>query len=308
MEQLLQNLRQFKTKEIKEMDKVNTSNIVIYSEGELELNVSVTGDTIWLTQKQLSELFEVTKQNISLHINRIFQEEELNKKSTVKFFLTVQKEGNRTVERNLEHYNLDVIISVGYRVNSIKATKFRQWATSVLKSYITDGYVINSDKITNERFVSLENEVGMLKSQMGEIKTLLKDDTIKPKQGIFYDGQIYDAYAFVNDLLKSAKTEVVLIDNYIDDTVFTLFSKYTHLKIKIYTQTITKQLALDYQKYQAQYQNIELLEFKNAHDRFMIIDEKEIYHIGASLKDLGKKWFAFSKFEMGALEILGRLK
>ena len=308
MEQLLQNLRQFKTKEIKEMDKVNTSNIVIYSEGELELNVSVTGDTIWLTQKQLSELFEVTKQNISLHINRIFQEEELNKKSTVKFFLTVQKEGNRTVERNLEHYNLDVIISVGYRVNSIKATKFRQWATSVLKSYITDGYVINSDKITNERFVSLENEVGMLKSQMGEIKTLLKDDTIKPKQGIFYDGQIYDAYAFVNDLLKSAKTEVVLIDNYIDDTVFTLFSKYTHLKIKIYTQTITKQLALDYQKYQAQYQNIELLEFKNAHDRFMIIDEKEMYHIGASLKDLGKKWFAFSKFEMGALEILGRLK
>ena len=308
MEQLLQNLRQFKTKEIKEMDKVNTSNIVIYSEGELELNVSVTGDTIWLTQKQLSELFEVTKQNISLHINRIFQEEELNKKSTVKFFLTVQKEGNRTVERNLEHYNLDVIISVGYRVNSIIATKFRQWATSVLKSYITDGYVINSDKITNERFVSLENEVGMLKSQMGEIKTLLKDDTIKPKQGIFYDGQIYDAYAFVNDLLKSAKTEVVLIDNYIDDTVFTLFSKYTHLKIKIYTQTITKQLALDYQKYQAQYQNIELLEFKNAHDRFMIIDEKEMYHIGASLKDLGKKWFAFSKFEMGALEILGRLK
>ncbi|MDO8261529.1 MAG: DNA-binding protein, partial [Candidatus Magasanikbacteria bacterium] len=188
------------------------------------------------------------------------------------------------------------------------ATKFRQWATSVLKNYITDGYVINSEKITNERFVSLENEVSVLKSQMGEMKALIKDDSIKPSKGIFFDGQTYDAYVFVNDLLKSAKSEVVLIDNYIDDTVFTLFSKYTNLKIKIYTQTISKQLRLDYQKYCSQYQNIELREFKNAHDRFLIIDQKEMYHIGASLKDLGKKWFAFSKFEMEALEILGRLK
>ena len=107
--------------------------MVIYNDGELELNISVDGDTIWLTQKQIAELFEVTKQNISLHINRIFTEEELSKNATVKFFLTVQKEGNRTVERNLEHYNLDMIISVGYRVNSKKATTFRQWATSVLK-------------------------------------------------------------------------------------------------------------------------------------------------------------------------------
>lgn len=290
------------------MDKFNSSNIVIYSEGELELNVSVTEDTLWLTQKQIGELFEVTKQNISLHINRILKEKELDENSTVKFFLTVQKEGNRTVERNLEHYNLDMIISIGYRVNSITATKFRQWATSVLKNYIQNGYAINGDKITNERFVSLENEVARLKSQMGEFKALIKDDTIKTKEGIFFDGQIYDAYAFVNDLLKGAKNEVVLIDNYIDDTVFTLFSKYPNLKIKIYTQTISKQLSLDYQKYQAQYQNIELLEFKNAHDRFIILDGLEMYHIGASLKDLGKKWFAFSKFEMGTLEILGRLK
>lgn len=278
------------------MDKFNSSNIVIYSEGELELNVSVTEDTLWLTQKQIGELFEVTKQNISLHINRILKEKELDENSTVKFFLTVQKEGNRTVERNLEHYNLDMIISIGYRVNSITATKFRQWATSVLKNYIQNGYAINGDKITNERFVSLENEVARLKSQMGEFKALIKDDTIKTKEGIFFDGQIYDAYAFVNDLLKGAKNEVVLIDNYIDDTVFTLFSKYPNLKIRIYTQTISKQLSLDYQKYQAQYQNIELLEFKNAHDRFIILDGLEMYHIGASLKDLGKKWFAFSKF------------
>ena len=130
----------------------------------------------------------------------------------------------------------------------------------------------------------------------------------KPSEGIFYDGQIYDAYAFINDLLKSAKTEVLLIDNYIDDTVFTLFSKYQNLQIKIYTQNISKQLNLDFQKYSSQYKNIELTEFKKAHDRFLIIDKKEIYHIGASLKDLGKKWFAFSKFEMEALEVLERLK
>ena len=290
------------------MDKSNNKDMVIYSDGELELNVSVKNETIWLTQKQISELFGVTKQNISLHVNRIFKDEELDKDSTVKFSLIVQKEGNRDVERSLEHYNLDMIISIGYRVNSVTATKFRQWATKVLKSYISNGYAINSEKITNERFISLESEVSVLKSQMQEMKTLLKDDTIKPNKGIFYDGQIYDAYAFINDLLKSAKSEVILTDNYIDDTVFTLFSKYLHVKIKIYTQTISKQLNLDYQKYKAQYQNIELHEFKKAHDRFLIIDATEIYHIGASLKDLGKKWFAFSKFEVEALEILERLK
>ena len=145
-------------------------------------------------------------------------------------------------------------------------------------------------------------------TKIEQVLNALEDKNKKPSEGKFYDGQIYDAYVFVNDLLKSAKSEVVLIDNYIDATVFTLFSKYPNLKIKIYTQTISKQLNLDFQKYKAQYKNIELVEFKKAHDRFLILDSKEIYHIGASFKDLGKKWFAFSKFEMGALEILGRLK
>ncbi|MDX9757320.1 MAG: RhuM family protein, partial [Sulfurimonas sp.] len=236
------------------------------------------------------------------HINNIFKDNEVDEKSNM------QKMHIANSDKPVSFYSLDIVLAVGYRTNSSKAIRFRQWATSVLKSYITNGYAINSEKITNERFVSLENEVFVLKSQMGEMKALIKNDSIKPNKGIFFDGQTYDAYAFVNDLLKSAKSEVVLIDNYIDDTVFTLFSKYTNLKIKIYTQNISKQLRLDYQKYSSQYQNIELREFKNAHDRFLIIDQKEIYHIGASLKDLGKKWFAFSKFEMEALEILGRLK
>ncbi len=290
------------------MDKLNKSDMVIYNDGELELNVSVTGDTLWLTQKQLGELFNVESHNITYHIQNIYKQKELEKNPTTQKIRVVQKEGKREVERDVDHYNLDMIISIGYRVNSITATKFRQWATSVLKSYINDGYVINSEKITNQRFKELENDVVLLKSKVENISNSLENNSLKPSKGIFFDGQTCDAYNFINDLFRSAKSEVVLIDNYIDDTVFTLFSKYLNLRIKIYTQTISKQLRLDYQKYSSQYKNIELKEFKNAHDRFLIIDEKEIYHIGASLKDLGKKWFAFSKFEMEALDILGRLK
>jgi len=289
------------------MDKPN-SNIVIYNDGELELDVSVQDNTIWLTQKQIAELFEVTVPNINMHIKAIYKEEELLENRTIQKYLIVQQEGKRKVKREVEHYNLDMVISVGYRVNSKKATIFRQWATSVLSSYIQNGYVINSEKITHQRFKELENDVSLLKSQVANISKGLENSSIQPKHGIFYDGQIYDAYLFVNDLLKNAKNEVVLIDNYIDESVFTLFSKYPNLKIKIYTATISKQLGLDYQKYKSQYQNIELKEFKKAHDRFLILDSTDIYHIGASLKDLGKKWFAFSRFEMEALEILEKLK
>jgi hypothetical protein len=286
------------------MDK---SNIVIYNDGELELDVSVENETVWLNRNQISELFGRDVKTIGKHIGNVFSDGELERFSTVAKFATVQNEGGREVTREIEYYNLDVIISVGYRVKSQKGVKFRQWATSILKSYIQNGYAINSEKITNDRFVSLENEVVLLKSKVEYISNGLENTMLKPKQGILFDGQMYDAYAFVNDLLKSAKSEVVLVDNYIDDTVFTLFSKYQNLKIQIYTKSINKQLRLDFQKYSSQYKNIELKEFKKAHDRFLILDGSEVYHIGASLKDLGKKWFAFSRFEMDALDILKRL-
>ncbi|MDX4058681.1 RhuM family protein [Aliarcobacter skirrowii] len=279
------------------------SNLVVYNDGELELKVSVDSETIWLTQKQIAEVFGGTKQNISLHINNIYKEKELDKISTVKYYLTVQKEGNREVTRNIEHYNLDMILSLGYRINSIKATKFRQWATSVLKNYIQNGYAINGEKITNDRFVSLENDVNILKSQMNKINSKIKENSLEFNQNIFFDGQIYDAYSFVNDLLKLAKKEVILIDNYIDDTVFTLFSKYPNINFTIYTSTISKQLKLDFEKYLKQYRNISLKTFKSSHDRFLIIDKKEIYNLGASLKDLGKKWFAFSKMSLDFLNL-----
>ena len=281
----------------------NISNIIVYNDGELELNVSVENETIWLTQKQLGELFNVESHNITYHIKNIYKQKELMQNPTTRKIRVVQKEGKREIERDIDHYNLDMIISIGYRVNSITATKFRQWATSILKNYIQNSYVINSDKITNQRFKELENDVINLKLKVENISNSLEDKTLKPKQGIFYDGQVFDAYIFVNDLLKLATNEIILIDNYIDETVFTIFSKYPNIKIKIYTANLTKQLKLDFEKYSKQYKNIELQEFKNSHDRFLIIDKKEVYHIGASLKDLGKKWFAVSKLDIKNLKI-----
>ena len=284
------------------------SNIVVYNDGELELNVSVENETVWLNRNQISELFGRDIKTIGKHISNIFKDKELEIHSTVAKFATLQKEGEREVKRDIEYYNLDVIISVGYRVKSQKGVKFRQWATSILKNYIQNGYAINGEKITNQRFKELEKEVIILKSKVENISNSLEDKTLKPKQGIFYNGEIFDAYVFVNDLLKLATNEIILIDNYIDETVFTLFSKYPNIKTKIYTQNITKQLKLDFEKYQKQYKNIELFEFKNSHDRFLIIDKKEVFHLGASLKDLGKKWVAFSKFEIKNLKILEHLK
>jgi len=228
--------------------------IIVYCNGELELNVSIKEDTIWLTQKQIAELFEVTIPNISMHIKAIYKEKELDKNPTVKKFLTVQKEGNREVTRDLEHYNLDVIISVGYRVSSIKATKFRQWATTVLKSYISNGYAINSEKITHQRFKELEIDVNSLKLEMSDIKSKVQNNILEYKSGIFYNGQTFDAYVFVADIIKSAKSSIKLIDNYIDETVLTLFSK------------------------------------------------------NQNIKDLGKKWFGFSKMDNESFEMMGRLK
>ncbi|QKF74399.1 RhuM family protein [Aliarcobacter faecis] len=282
----------------------NLSNMVMYSDGELELKVSVEKDSIWLSADEIAYIFSVNRPAIVKHIGNIYKDEELEKDSTCSILEQVAKDGRI---RKINFYNLDVIISVGYRVNSKKATKFRKWATTILKEYINNGYVINGEKITNERFVNLENDVNVLKNKILSIESKIVDNSLKITQGIFYDGQIFDSYSFINELLKLAQKEVILIDNYIDDTVFTLFSKYLNINFTIYTNNISKQLNLDFQKYKTQYKNIELKTFKSSHDRFLIIDKKEIYHIGASLKDLGKKWFAFSKIGLDIDEILRKL-
>ena len=275
------------------------NNIVVYENGEIELKVSVDEkqETIWLTQKQIAELFGVNVPAISKHIKNIFKQNELIEDMVVSKMEITTKHGavsNKTQTKIVNYYNLDMILAIGYRVNSLKAIHFRQWATKVLKQYIINGYVINSEKITVDRFVNLENDIQNLKQEIKEIKE--NKDKLKLTQGVFFEGEIWDAYEFVNNLLKKAKKEVILIDNYIDDTILTLFSKYHKLNFTIITKNISKQLKLDLQKYNSQYKNLKIKTSNSFHDRFLIIDSTT-YHIGASLKDLGKKIFAFSKME-----------
>jgi hypothetical protein len=261
--------------------------------------VRIEEETVWLTQSQMVELFDSTKQNISLHIKNIFKEGELQPGPTVKEYLTVQTEGKRRVKRKVTVYNLDVIISVGYRVKSHRGTQFRIWANQVLKDYLLKGYAIN------QRIDRIERKL----SDHDQKFELLINTNLPPGEGIFYDGQVFDAHHFVSGLIKSAKESIILIDNYIDESVLMLLSKrMTDVEAIVYTANVSAQLKLDIKKYNAQYPAILVKRFYQSHDRFLIVDYKTVYHIGASLKDLGKKWFAFSKIDLDPIEIIGKLE
>lgn len=279
--------------------------IILYRPDELaeHIEVRLEDDTVWLSQQQMATLFNQTKQNISLHINNCFKERELEKGATVKVSLTVQKEGNRTVKRKIEFYNLDVIISVGYRVKSKQGTQFRIWATHVLRDYLLKGYALN------QRMNRIENHVEDLSQKVNEISLQINTRAI-PTQGVFFDGQIFDAYELASRIIRSAKKTIVLIDNYIDENTLThLAKKNKGVKVHLLTKNLNKQLSLDVQKANQQYGNFEVETFTHSHDRFLIIDGKEVYHLGASLKDLGKKWFAFSKLEAKSVEgIMNEIK
>jgi len=273
------------------------NEIVIYQSEMLSshIEVRIEDETVWLTQLQMAELFQTTRNNITLHIGNLFKEQELKPVSVSKDFLLTAADGKKY---KTKLYNLDVIISVGYRVKSKTGTQFRIWATNTLKSYLLKGYVIQN---------RIENIEKKLFEHGSKIEFLLNTN-LPPNQGIFYDGQIFDAHSFVSKLIKSATKTIILFDNYIDESVLTLLSKRNKgVRVTIYTKSISKQLKLDLDRFDQQYQPIEVKEFTKSHDRFLIIDETEIYHIGASLKDLGKKWFAFSKLNIGAKELLGKL-
>jgi hypothetical protein len=279
------------------------NQIILYqAENETtSLEVRLEDETVWLTQNQIIELFDSSKANISEHITNIFRSGELKELATVRKIRTVQIEGNRKVSRELLHYNLDMIISIGYRVNSIRGTQFRIWANQVLKDYLLKGHAVN------HRIDKLETEMHDVKNKLNEVDFHIKT-ALPPSEGIFFNGQIFDAYVFVTDLIKSAKQSVILIDNYVDETVLTMLAKRNKkVSATIYTARITKQLTLDLQKHNQQYPNIDVKIYKNSHDRFLIIDEKHVYHIGASLKDLGKKWFAFSKINIPPSKIMENL-
>lgn len=266
------------------------------------IDVLIENDTVWLTQLQMVQLFQSTKQNISLHINNLFKEGELDEDSTVKEYLTVQNEGGRKVSRNIKLYNLDVIISVGYRVKSTTGTQFRIWANKILKDYLLKGYAIN------HRIEVLEKKVSSIEIKNTEFQLLINSN-LSPQQGVFFEGELFDAHVLISKIIKSAHYSILLFDNYIDETVLTqLAKKNKGVSVKIYTKSISRQLQLDVEKFNKQYDSLQVFEFDKAHDRFLIIDQKGIYHLGASLKDLGKKWFAFSKLHIDPDLILGKLR
>ena len=277
----------------------NQGEIIVYQpEKTLQLEVRMENETVWLTQAQMAELFETTPQNITLHIKSIYVEQELIADSTCKDFLQVREEGSRMIKRMQKFYNLDVIISVGYRVKSKRGTQFRIWANKILKDYLLKGYSINK-RIENIEAKIIEHDQ--------KIDFFVKT-SLPPVEGVFYDGQLFDAYKFVADLIRTATTSLILIDNYIDDTVLTLFTKrIPGVTVTIYTAQLSKQLSLDLLRHNSQYEPIDIRQFHQSHDRFLIIDERELYHIGASLKDLGKKWFAFSKMQLDIQELLRHL-
>ena len=250
---------------------------------------------MWLTQAQMAELFQTSKQNVSLHTHNVFKEKELDQDSVVKESLTTAADGKNY---RVKYYNLDVIISVGYRVKSIRGTQFRQWANKVLKEYLLKGYSIN------QRLNQLEQRV----SRTEEKIDFFVRTSLPPIEGIFYDGQIFDAYKFATDLIRSAKMSILVVDNYVDESVLLMLSKRGGgVKADIYTQKINEQFRLDLERHNSQYPPIEVHIYKQSHDRFLIIDGMEVFHIGASLKDLGRKMFAFSKLDIPASAITGLL-
>ena len=259
------------------------NEIVLYQPNDaIHLEVRMANESVWLTQPQIAMLFGVQRPAITKHLRNIFKSGELEE-SSVSSILEHTATDGKTYQT--QFYNLDAILSVGYRVNSINATMFRKWANNVLKEYLLRGYAFN------QRFERLEQRV----SRTEEKIDFFVRTSLPPVEGIFFDGQIYDAYALVSKLVKRAKHSIVLIDNYIDETVLTLLDKReAGVTAEIYTNHIGQQLQLDIQRHDSQYPPIPVHIMTASHDRFLLIDD-EAYHVGASIKDLGKRWFAIMK-------------
>ena len=275
--------------------QMQENEIVLYQPNEaIHLEVRMANESVWLTQPQIALLFGVQRPAITKHLRNIFKSGELDEFSVSSILEHTASDG-KTYQT--QFYNLDAILSVGYRVNSINATMFRKWANNVLKDYLLKGYSVN------QRFERLEQRVSKTEEKIDFFVRM----ALPPVEGIFFDGQIFDAYTFVSDLVRSAKSRIILFDNYVDDTVLTLLDKRAvGVSAQIYTHSLSHQLLLDLQRHNAQYRPIAIDAFQNAHDRFLCIDDT-VYHIGASLKDLGKKWFAFSRMEIGTDGLRGKM-
>ena len=280
--------------------------IVMYQPDEtIRLEVKLEDDTVWLTQQQMSLLFSVKENTITYHIKEIYRTEELEQEGTARKIRVVRKEGNRIVNRMIDFYNLDMIISVGYKVNSKRGVKFRQWASKVLKDYLIKGYSINKGlQEIRERVDSHDKRIVELE---GKVDFFVRS-SLPPVEGVFYDGQIFDAYVQIVSLIKQARHSIVLIDNYIDEATLTMLSKReAGVSATIYTRQLSQQQQLDVQRHNQQYPPINIYVCQHNHDRFLIIDDT-VYLFGASLKDAGKKLFAYIKMqETNPTELLGQI-
>ena len=283
----------------------NQGEIILYQpDNEVKLKVRLENETVWLNRGQLAELFARDVKTIGKHVNNALKE-ELAGMATVAKFATVQKEGDRIVTRQVEYYNLDMVLSVGYRVKSNRGIEFRRWANKVLKEYLLKGHAINYRlEQMDTRLQKHERQIEYLTDKVD----FFVRTSLPPVEGIFYDGQLFDAYKFATDLIRSARVSLLLIDNYVDESVLLMLSKNAGVKADIYTQAVSHQLQLDVQKHNSQYPPTGIHTYKKCHDRFLIIDGTDVYHIGASLKDLGKKMFAFSKLEIPATAITALLQ
>ena len=288
----------------------NKGEIILYQPNEsLKLEVQIENETVWLTQQQMAELFQTTKQNVSLHVNNIFKEEELPQISVVKESLTTAADGKKY---KTKYYNLDVIISVGYRVKSQRGTQFRIWATQTLKEHLLRGYSINRQLValqerTDERFSKIEQR---LDEHQQQIDFFIRTN-LPPHEGCVFEGHLLEGREVAEQIIKSAKSEVILIDTYVGpDTLHILEARMPNVKATIYTEKVGNNIQTLQRDHDAEYgesRHIEIFQYKtNFHDRFLIIDDT-VYHFGASLKDLGKRLFAFDIIHLPKDLIMGEV-
>ncbi|WP_289756989.1 virulence RhuM family protein [Muribaculum intestinale] len=287
---------------------MDTNNeIILYQpDASVSLEVRLENETVWLTQQQIADLFGTKRPAITKHLANIYKSGELEENSTCSILEHMGNDGNQRY--TTKYYNLDAILSVGYRVNSRNATLFRIWVTQVLKDHLLRGYSVNQRLLYMESRIDhrLSEHDSQIKELSGKVDFFLRT-SLPPKEGIFFDGQIFDAYGFVCDLVKRANKRIVLIDNYVDETVLTLLDKRSSgVLATIYTKRIDRQLQLDIERHNDQYAPIDVRQAQRIHDRFIVIDDT-LYHIGASIKDLGMKLFAFSKMESSPEMILDSL-
>ena len=276
-------------------DQQSEKSVIIYrsEDGTIQLEVQLYNGTVWMNRQQMSTLFGRDIKTIGKHINNALNE-ELKGYSVVAKFATTATDG-KTYQ--VEYYNIDVVLSVGYRVKSQRGIDYRHWANEKLKNYLFRGYV------DNQRIVYLEQKVAEHDKKID----FFVRTSLPPVEGVFYNGQIFDAYTFISDLIRKATKEIILIDNYVDDSVLKMVNKRADgVSATIYTAHISENLKLDLAKHNSQYQPITIEHLNKSHDRFLIIDD-DVYLIGGSIKDLGKKVSTFVKLSIPKTEFLAKL-